>query len=114
MNRYCRWLCVAVIAVVAAPVHAAELDKFLPDDTQVVASINVRQILDSGLAKKYEIAKEFEKALGQNEEATKVLKGLGLDPLKDITRITIAHTGKQDDKQVLACIHGSFDLAKIH
>lgn len=115
MNRYCRsLLCVAVVALAAVPVNAAELDKFLPDDTQVIASINVRQILDSALAKKYEVAKEFEKALAGNEEATKVLKGLGLDPLKDVSRITFTHPGKEDAKEFFMAIQGSFDLAKFH
>jgi hypothetical protein len=117
MNRYCRsWLCMVACAVVlaAAPVRAAELDKFLPDDTQVIVSVNVRQILDSGLAKKYEIAKELEKQIAQSDEASKVLKSLGLDPLKDINRITVALPGKKDEKRMLVAITGSFDLAKIH
>lgn len=110
------WLCVVAVSVAlaAAPARAAEIDKFLPDDTQVVVSINLRQILDSGLAKKYEVAKEVEKNLKTNEEATKILKTLGLDPLKDINRLTIAMPGKKDEKRALISVHGSFDLAKIH
>src|SRR5260221_12512416 len=105
MNRYCRsWLLVAAVALVATPVNAAELDKFLPDDTQVIATINIRQIIDSGLAKKFELGKELENLMGQNDEAIKVLKSLGLDPLKDINRITAAHSGKEDEKKGLTCI----------
>jgi hypothetical protein len=110
------WFCVVAftVALAAAPLHAAELDKFLPDDTKVIASVNVRQIIDSPLAKKYELAKELEKSLQNNAEASDVLKSLGLDPLKDVNRITLALPGKKDQKRALICIHGSFDLAKIH
>ncbi|OAI40508.1 hypothetical protein AYO40_00830 [Planctomycetaceae bacterium SCGC AG-212-D15] len=108
------WLCALALVLVAAPAQTAELDKFLPDDTQLVASVNLRQILDSGLAKKFEIAKEVEKNLKDNKEAGEVLKMLGLDPMKDVTRITIATPAKPDPKQVLVAVHGSFDLAKIH
>ena len=117
MNRYCRSsLCMVACAIVlaAAPIRAAELDKFLPDETQIIVSVNVRQMLESGLAKKYEIAKEVEKQINQNDEATKVLKSLGLDPLKDINRIIVALPGKKDEKRMLVAIQGSFDLAKIH
>jgi hypothetical protein len=108
------WFCVLALVVAAMPAQAAELDKFLPDDTEVVASLNIRQLLDSGLAKKFDVAKEVEKGIKENKEAGEVLKMLGLDPLKDISRVTIATPGKPDEKQVLLSVHGSFDLAKIH
>jgi hypothetical protein len=102
------------LVLAAAPAQAAELDKFLPDDTEVVASINIRQLLDSGLAKKFDVAKEVEKGIKENKEAGDVLKMLGLDPLKDVSRLTLATPGKSDEKRVLIAVHGSFDLAKIH
>jgi hypothetical protein len=36
-----------------ATVRAADLDKLLPDDTDSIMSVNVRQILDSAIVKKY-------------------------------------------------------------
>jgi hypothetical protein len=93
---------------------AAALEKFLPDDTQIVASINVRQILDSPLARKLEIPKEIENNIKKDEEATKVLKAMGFDPIKDIHRITFASPETPDLKNWLLGVHGNFDLAKIH
>jgi hypothetical protein len=110
------WMGVVAVGLLllAGSGQAAELEKFLPDDAEVVASVNVRQMLDSPLAKKFEILKEIENNIKKNDEATKVLKALGLDPLKDVNRITFASPAKPDEKRWLLGVHGSFDLAKIH
>jgi hypothetical protein len=110
------WLgAVAVgLLLVAGSAPAAELEKFIPDDSEIVVSVNVRQLLDSKIAKKFDVAKEFENKVKEKKEAGDVLKALGLDPLKDINRITIAVPGKPDPKHWFIAINGSFDLAKVH
>src|SRR4051794_26808628 len=78
--------------VVAAPVRAAEVDVLLPAETEAVMFVNVRQILDSDLVKKYALG-QVKQAL-QGNENQKLLKDLGLDPLKDIDRVTVGSWGK--------------------
>ena len=47
---------------------AAEIDKYLPDDTQIVLHANIRQILESDLGKKY-LMPQLEAAIQGNPEA---------------------------------------------
>ena len=50
---------VLVLAVVlaGAPARAGEVDRYLPDDTEIVVNVNIRQILDSPLVKKHALEK---------------------------------------------------------
>src|SRR5438128_1012730 len=50
-------LLAAVCLAWLAPARAAEVDKLLPNDTEILVTINVRQILDSPLVKKYALDK---------------------------------------------------------
>jgi hypothetical protein len=100
------------LTVVAAPAAAAEVDKFLPDDTQMVLTINVRQLLDAPLIKKY-ARDQIENNLNNNQEAQQAMKALGIDPLKDVSSISIAAPGQADDTKVFGIIHGSFDRRQV-
>ncbi len=102
-------LLAVALALCALPAaRAADDEKYLPDETEAVVSINVRQFLDSALIKKANL----DKALAGSDEAQKVLKELGLDPLKDIDRVLIASGGKAEDKS-LFILQGHFDPAKF-
>lgn len=113
-SRVCfGFLGLALAAVLSAvPVRGADVDKLLPDDTDVIISINLRQILESGVAKKHAL-QDLEKGFKSNPEAQKVLDQLGLDPMKDIFSVTLATSGT-GGQNGLAIVHGSFDPAKIH
>ena len=94
-------------------VTAAELDAPLPKETESIIFLNVRQILDSQLIKKYAIG-QIKQMLAGNDEAQKAMKDLGLDPLKDIDRVTIGSWGKtKDDAQIVGTIKGNFDPVKL-
>ena len=80
-----------VTSGLSAPVRAAEPDPLLPKDTTAVIYVNFRQVLESDMVKKYAI-EQFKQGL-EGEEAQKVLKGLGLDPLKDIDRLIVGMWG---------------------
>src|SRR5690349_4649491 len=95
-------LALALPALAAAP--AGSYEKYLPDETDGVITINVRQLLDSELIKKAGL----DKALA-GEDAQKALGVIGLDPLKDIDRVVIA--GGKDEGLVI--IQGKFDPAKL-
>jgi hypothetical protein len=97
----------------AAPrARAAEFEKHLPEDTQTVAGINVRQILDSSLVKKYGLDK-IKEALKSEDEVQKILKDLGFDPLKDLDSVVIAAPGGNEPDKGLIIVRGHFDLAKF-
>jgi hypothetical protein len=98
---------------VAAPVSAADLDSFLPDDTEVAFTINFKQILESPLFKKHAI-EQLRKSLDDNDEAKQMFKALGLDPLTDVHSLTIVAPNQQpDDKKFTMIVRGNFDRAKI-
>jgi len=104
-------LLVLGLAVPAA--RCAPPDKLLPAEADTVASVNVRQILDSDIAKKYAI-EQIKQAL-EGKELKTLLTDLGLDPLKDIDRAVVAtlNTSKNDTK-FLMIVHGSFDPEKLY
>jgi hypothetical protein len=108
---------VAVLALVLAgpaAARAADLDPYLPADTESYLSVKVRQILDSPVFKKQLLvparAAIKEAAGGQLDE---VLKDLGLDPFKDIDRLIIASPAAGDTDRGLVVLHGNYDAAKF-
>ncbi len=102
-----------LLAVLSAA-RAAD-SKLLPDDTQVVFSINVRQILDSELVKANKDAMDQAKLALENEAgdnaAMKYLKSTGFDIFRDLHSITVAGSG--DKEPTVFIIRGSFDPAKL-
>src|SRR5262249_39844351 len=70
------------------PAPAAELDKYLLDDTDFVLSMNVKQVLSSpAFTKHYQ--KQVDGLL-KMEPVQRVLKDSGFDPLKDVDRLMLA------------------------
>jgi hypothetical protein len=104
---------IALLAVFAitAPVRAADFEAFIPNNTDFVVSIDVRQLLDSPLGKKH-LHAALEQTLKDNPQAQEFLKALNFDPVKDIGRLTIAMSGTAKD-DALAIVNGKFDREKI-
>ena len=105
----------AVVAALAlAPTaRAAEPDKLIPADADTVISVNVKQILDSDVIKKYALAQM--KQFLQGNDAQKFFNEIGLDPLKDVEKIVVAGSGKdQTDIKGLIIVHGKFDAEKMY
>lgn len=113
MRRISRCLLLAVAVVVSATTtRAAEVDKLLPKETEQVVHVNVKQILDSDIIKKYALG-QIKQAM-QGEEVQKQLSTLGLDPLKDIETLTAGIWGKdQSDMNAVAILRGKFDAKKL-
>src|SRR5436190_3092191 len=103
-------LFVGLLVLSSSRVCAAEVDKLLPDDTQAVLTVNVRQILDSPVVKKYVLPDVEAKV---NTEVGKVVRLLGLNPVKEIAAVTFASPGGSDQGKWLGVVSGSFDPAKI-
>jgi hypothetical protein len=106
------FLLAAGLALVPAALHGAEADPLLPADTAVVLTVNVRAVLDSGVVQKHAL-ELIKGALKHNEQVEKLLAAAGVDPLKDLTRVVVAAPGLAP-KKVVAIVHGTFDLDKIH
>jgi hypothetical protein len=100
------------IGLTATPIRAAEVEKLIPAEAESYFQINLKQIIESDLFKKYALA-NLKQAMEGNE-AQKALKDLGLDPLKDVDTITGGFWG--DDPQnmkALVVVRGKFDPAKL-
>jgi hypothetical protein len=107
-----RLLAGAALAVtLAAPVRAADADPILPAATESVVFVNVRQVIDSDVVKKFALG-QIKQAL-QGNDAKKMLEELGLDPLKDIDKVTVASWGSAEEMNFVGAIRGKFDKEKL-
>ena len=97
---------VAVALAVAASARAADAQKFLPDDTKAVISLNLRQLLGSDLVKKAGVDKAAE-----GDGAKKATEQLGFNPLKDVDHVVIAASDKEDETLII--VGGRFDTAAL-
>lgn len=105
-------LAAAALAAPVAPARAAEVDALLPAETEAVIYVNVRQILDSELVKEFALG-QLKQAL-QGEDAQKMTKQLGIDPLKDIDTLVAGTWGKDPkNMQGLAVLYGKFNPEKL-
>jgi hypothetical protein len=100
------------VLLASQPGRAADIDPFVPDDSESVLNVNVRQILDSPLIKKH-VLEPAQEALRANDQAQDIMKDLGFDPFKDLDRILVATPGGTDKDRGLVIIHGRFDLDKF-
>lgn len=120
MTRLFRTLLGAALvagALASAPTaRAAEPDKLLPPESDLVAIVNLKQILDSEIVKKY--ALEQIKQTLDGQDAKKLLTDLGLDPLKDVDKVIAASMetkfGNQAEAKYVLIVHGKFDAEKMY
>jgi hypothetical protein len=86
-RRYA-WLLAAGLLGAAPPAPAADADRYLPHDTNLVLILNVKQVRSwPPFQRQYK--EQLEKLLEQ-EPARQILKGTSFDPLKDLDRVVIA------------------------
>jgi len=103
---------ITALLLIAPLGRTAELDPYLPEDTESILNLNVRQLLDSELVKKY-FLKLAQDELRENEEIQSILKDLGFDPFKDLERIVVATPVSTERDRGLVIAHGRFDVAKF-
>jgi hypothetical protein len=122
MSRYRPlWLAALGLATAcAAPARAQESHRYLPDDTEQVATLNFRQILESELLKshKEQLAQMkglVELAVQNNEIAKKYLEALGFDFFRDFKSATVAAPATVDpeDFNGLIILEGNFNPEKF-
>jgi hypothetical protein len=111
--RLSRFGLAAVFAVALAPAaRAADPDKLLQSDADTVTYVNVKQLLESDVVKKYALEQIKQALAGQ--DAKKILEEMGLDPLKDVEKVWVGSSGKdQSDMKALVVVHGKFDPDKL-
>jgi hypothetical protein len=102
-----------LLALTAAPSRAADLDKYLPADTETIMTFNVKQLLDSAVVKKFGVLEQAKEALKNMDEVGEVLKDLGFDPFKDLDQIIVAGPGGNEKDKGLIIVHGKFDVDKF-
>lgn len=103
---------VVLLAAAGLPARAANPEALLPAETETIIRLNIRQLLDSDLFKKYAKA-QLEQALKGNE-AQKTLQKLGMDPLKDVDSLTGGLWGDNpQEMSFLFVLAGKFDPEKL-
>jgi hypothetical protein len=100
-------------ALLTSPARAGEVDKYLPEDTEIYSVVNIRQILGSALVKNLGGVETIKGFMQMSKEVSDALKDLGLDPLKDIDKIISAQPGSGEQDKGLSIIQGRFDLEKF-
>ncbi|OAI47014.1 hypothetical protein AYO44_10440 [Planctomycetaceae bacterium SCGC AG-212-F19] len=110
---------VFLLLVLAGPVApGAEIDKYLPDDTNGLVSLNVRQLIDSPLFKKSYLP-FLQKELKARPELQKQFQDLGFDPFRDAERLLLAIAescepqGAPAQPGIFGILHGRFDSARV-
>jgi hypothetical protein len=109
-------LVMAGLYVSSAASRAVDV-RLLPSNTEVVFTVNIKQMLNSEMARaNKEVIAQMKGALDnpQAAEAMKYLKDMGFEPFSDLTSITVAHTGSQEIKDLFVVIDGAFKADKFH
>lgn len=111
------------MALMLAAVHfcspqAGAVDaKLLPGDTEVLITVNFKQMLDSPIAKQYkDLIDQGRGALEgqiQNNPAAKYLEKAGFDVLRDLHSVTIASNGSKEVDALFFVVEGKFNPAKV-
>jgi hypothetical protein len=108
--------CLLALSLSATKAQAVD-PKILPNDTEVVIQLNLKQMLDSEMAKanKAILEKAMEAARAKIDEspAKKYLDKAGFDPLKDLYSVTIAGPAAKDLDSGFIVVEGKFDVEKF-
>ncbi len=123
-SHRCALLAGLAVVLLAAPAPAAQPDKLFPDDTFMVMSIDIQQLVASDVVKKYAL-EQIRSGIKKNTQAVEILNLLNFDPLKDLTSVTVAmggnlplppNVGGTGDAvpDVVGVIRGKFDLERVH
>jgi hypothetical protein len=114
------WLAGLVLTLAAClTTQARAIDpKYLPGDTEIVLTLNLKQMLDSPVAKQYrELIDKGRAAIEgqlQNNPVAKHLEQAGFDVLRDLHGFTLASNGGKDLSDMFLVIEGNFNEEKIN
>jgi hypothetical protein len=110
----------ATLAALAllTPVQAQGI-KLLPNDSEVVISVNMKQVWGSKLVKDYnatfkQLQSLFNTKLEDNQIAKEIKDSLGIDPFRDIDVVTIGMSDMgKNPKNVVVVLDGNFNTTKF-
>jgi WD40 repeat protein len=99
----------------AVEVEPGALEHYLPDESEMVLRVNVRQILDSALAKDIALRDRLKKWLWDflpaPAEGQQLLDDLEFDLFRDIASVTVATPHTMDKPLII--VQGKFNVAKF-
>jgi hypothetical protein len=108
-NRLLPGLLVLALAFVAGTAQAADTDMYLPNSTEGVVTVNVKQLLAAPLVKaNLETVKALMLAAPDIQQA---LEDIGFDPFRDVENVVVAID--RDPNKSVILVNGKFDTAKI-
>jgi hypothetical protein len=97
----------------AATPAPLSLEKCLPDDTVLVVTVNVRQVLDSAVVRKH-FAGRLEKLLKTGRFARAAWNAMNFDPLRDVSSLRIAVSDlTTPSPRMVFTVQGHFDRARL-
>ena len=118
LTRRCWLAAVGALALLLAATSApAQSTKLLPNDTEMIVTINLQQILKSEVVKAnktlLDIAKQKLEEKLDDSGAGKYLKKAGFDLFKDLSSIIVSVPGGRDAGEGFILLEGKFDADKI-
>jgi hypothetical protein len=113
------WLTAAVCTLALGLSAARGIEpKYLPPDTEIIVTVNVRQLLNSDIAKEHKDLVAQGKAMFEQHLAEKGLakyfEKAGFDPFRDLTSVTVAGPGTKDQEAGFILVEGKFNPSKIN
>lgn len=109
-------MALTLVALISPQARAID-PKLLPGDTELLFTLNLKQMLDSPVAKQYkDLIDQGRGAIEgrfQNNPAAKYLEKAGFDVLRDLHSVTIASNGSKEVDALFIVVEGKFDPAKI-
>jgi hypothetical protein len=113
-----RTITLMALLLCTTSVCAADSDKYLPSDTELLVRVNVRQLLDAPAVKndkdvQQRAKKIVEQLLTDYRPAMKHLDDAGVDLYRDITALTAALPADADVEKAFIIVDGKFDPAKL-
>ncbi len=116
--RRALWGALVVGLIPAASLRAVD-PNLLPADTEFLFSINIRQAIDSDVAKNNKdlvekIRQDVSKKIEENGSFKKFITKAGIDLGKNIDSVTVASDGSQELDSGFIVLSGSFDSDKIY
>lgn len=113
MRRTLFGLACSLIFATTSTTTAADLEAYLPKDTDLVVSLNVRQVLDSPAIKDH-AGDLIRLVMSSSKDLQEAIQTLGLNPLADFSRVSVG-VGLENvnNPRAIVIIDGKFDAAKI-
>ncbi len=103
----------AVVLWGCAAVGAAEIERGLLPDASAVLTVNLKQLLHAPVIKEHGLS-SLRKVLKNTEMIHASLTAFGLDPLRDLDRLTMAMVPQGEKSDTVAILRGRFDTARFH